>query len=79
MYLVHAKIKSLVEIGTLWRKSLKFMCVEKFWCNEKIKSLKKKFASKHDAGVSTDTNWQKIKVYRSWKATFTFTACVSDE
>ena len=27
--LVHAKIGSLVEIGMMWRKSLKFTCVEK--------------------------------------------------
>ena len=44
--LVHVKIKSLVEIGTMWKKSLKFMCVEKFWCDKKVRSLKKKFRTK---------------------------------
>ena len=44
--LVHSKIESLVEIGTMWQKSWKFMCVEKFWCDEKIESLKKKFGTK---------------------------------
>ena len=34
--LVHAKIKSLVEIGTMWQKSWKFMCVGKFWCDGKV-------------------------------------------
>jgi hypothetical protein len=50
--LVHAKIGSLVEIGTMWWKSWKFMCVgkfiyvEKFWCDGKVESLKKKFGTK---------------------------------
>ena len=45
--LVHTKIESLVEIETMWRKSWKFMCVEKFWCDRKVKSLKKNFGTKH--------------------------------
>ena len=45
MCLVHAKIGSLVEIETMWWKSWKFMCVEKFWCNGKVESLKKKFGT----------------------------------
>ena len=44
--LVHVKIKSLVEVKTMWRKSWKFMCIEKFWCNRKVESLKKKFGTK---------------------------------
>jgi hypothetical protein len=45
--LVHSKIESLIEIGIMWWKSWKFMCVGKFWCDEKIKSLKKNFETKH--------------------------------
>jgi hypothetical protein len=44
--LVHGKIESLVEIGTMWQKSWKFMCVGKFWCDGKVESLKKKFRTK---------------------------------
>ena len=44
--LVHAKIESLVENGTMWWKSWKFMCVGKFWCDGKVGSLKKKFVTK---------------------------------
>lgn len=35
--LVHTEIESLVETGTMWRKSLKFMYVEKFNVMEKLK------------------------------------------
>ena len=43
--LVHVKIKSLVEIRTMWRKSWKFVCrkVLMWW---KVKSSKKKFETK---------------------------------
>ena len=50
--LVHVKIGSLVKIETMWRKSWKFMCVEKFWCNEKVESLKKKFGTKQGSLAS---------------------------
>jgi hypothetical protein len=43
---VHAKIKSLVKIRTMWWKSWKVMCAGKFWCDRKVKSLKKKFGTK---------------------------------
>jgi hypothetical protein len=46
MCLVHAKIGSLVEIGMMWWKSWKFICVEKFWYDGKVGSLKKKFGTK---------------------------------
>ena len=47
MCLVHAKIRSLIEIITMWWKGWKFVCV-KFWCDEKIGNLKKKLGSKPD-------------------------------
>ena len=42
VYLVHTKIRSLVKIETMWRKRWKFMCIRKFWCDGKVRSLKKK-------------------------------------
>ena len=43
MCLVHVKIKSLVEI--------KMMCVEKFVCDGKVESLKKKFETKQGPSI----------------------------
>jgi hypothetical protein len=55
--LVHAKIGSLVEIGIMWWKSWKFVCVGKFWCDGKIGSLKKKkFGTKHGIEVNSVVN-----------------------
>ena len=53
--LVHAKIGSLVEIGTMWWKSWKFMWVGNFWCDGKVGSLKKKFRTKQGLGKLTCT------------------------
>ena len=53
--LVHVKIESLVEIETMCWKSWKLMCVGKFWCDEKVGSLKKYFGTKH--GVTLVNFW----------------------
>ena len=44
--LIHIKIRSLIEIRIMWWKSWKFLCVGKFWYDEKVKSLKKKLGTK---------------------------------
>ena len=60
--LVHTKIGSLVEIGTMWRKSWKFVCVGKYWCDGKVGSLKKNFGTKHGAGLAVVKCWMQAKV-----------------
>ena len=45
--LVYIKIGSLVKIETMWQKSWKFVYIGKFWCDEKVESLKKYFGTKH--------------------------------
>ncbi len=50
----NTKIESLIEIGTMWRKSWKFMCVGKFWCDGKVESLKKIFETKDGDSCTSD-------------------------
>ena len=45
---IRAKIKSLIEIETMWRRNWKFVCVGKFWYDEKVKNLNKKLGTKPD-------------------------------
>ena len=53
--LVHTKIENLVEIETMWRKNWKFVCVGKFWCDEKIGILRKKnFETKQGLNYSRE-------------------------
>ena len=58
--LVRTKIENLVEIGTIWWKSWKFVYVGNFWCDGKVGSLKKNFVTKHGPNVTYIFNTGKI-------------------